>query len=158
MFDNLQANAYSLLTSYKFWMIILIIILFLYAASWVYKKYIEPKLNPSFVPNNEFINDDKDGSGGGQEVELLMFTVEWCPHSKNAIPIWEELKEEYNLKEYNGYKLIFRQIDGEKNPELADKYKIEGYPTIKLVKGNQVIEYDAKPTVAHLKEFLAAYL
>ena len=62
------------------------------------------------------------------------------------------------MKEYNGYKLIFRQIDGEKNPELADKYKIEGYPTIKLVKGNQIIEYDAKPSVAHLKEFLAAYL
>ena len=33
-------------------------------------------------------------------------------------------------------------------------YKIEGYPTIKLVKDNQIIDYDAKPTKATLTQFL----
>ena len=59
---------------------------------------------------------------------------------------------------YNEYKLIFQQVDGEENPTLADKYKVEGYPTIKLVKGNQIIEYDAKPSLEHLKEFLNSTL
>ena len=36
------------------------------------------------------------------------------------------------------------EIDADKNAEMADKYKVEGYPTIKLVYGNQIIEYDAK--------------
>ena len=38
--------------------------------------------------------------------------------------------------------------------EIKEKYKVEGYPTIKLVVGNQVIEYDAKPDVDTLKQFL----
>ena len=49
-------------------------------------------------------------------------------------------------------------IFGEENPDMADKYKVDGYPTIKLVKGNQVIEYDAKPTLENLKEFLNSTL
>ena len=69
-----------------------------------------------------------------------------------------KLKEEYDGKSFNGYKIIFTQIDGEENTDLADKFKIEGYPTIKLVKGNQVIEYDAKPSIEHLKEFLNSTL
>ena len=89
---------------------------------------------------------------------MMIFTVDWCPHSKKAIPIWNEIKEEYNNKVFNGYKLVFSQINGEDNPAMADKYKVDGYPTIKLLKDNQVIEYDAKPSIAHLKEFLNSTL
>jgi thioredoxin-like negative regulator of GroEL len=45
-------------------------------------------------------------------------------------------------------------VDCEREPNVADKFKIEGYPTIKLVKDNQVIEYDAKPDKEHLVQFL----
>ena len=68
------------------------------------------------------------------------------------------MKTEYNQQIFNGYKLNFIEVDGEENQELADKYKVEGFPTIKLVKGNQIIEYDAKPSVEHLKEFLNSTL
>ena len=50
------------------------------------------------------------------------------------------------------------EINGEENPSMADKYKVEGYPTIKMLKDNQVIEYDAKPTMSHLTEFLNSTL
>ena len=42
--------------------------------------------------------------------------------------------------------------------ELMDKYNIEGYPTIKLVKDNQIIEYDAKPTKSTMEQFLNTVL
>ena len=35
-----------------------------------------------------------------------------------------------------------------------NKYKIEGFPTIKLLKDGQVIEFDAKPTKENLTQFL----
>ena len=35
-----------------------------------------------------------------------------------------------------------------------NKYKIEGFPTIKLLKNGQIIEYDAKPSKTTLVEFL----
>ena len=42
--------------------------------------------------------------------------------------------------------------------KMVEKYKIEGYPTIKLLKDGQVIEYDAKPTKDTLEQFLNTVL
>ena len=41
---------------------------------------------------------------------------------------------------------------------MINKYKIEGYPTIKLLKDGNVIEYDAKPNKATLEQFLNTVL
>ena len=156
MLEQIQSGAYDLITSTRFWMIMVVIIFFIVIAIYVYYTYITPMVETNkFIPNSEYHPEDDNDS---PEVELLFFTVEWCPHSKKAIPIWEELKTEYSGSTYKGYKINFVQINGEENPEMADKYKVEGYPTIKLVKGNQVIEYDAKPTIENLKEFLNSTL
>ena len=156
MLENIQSGAYDLLTSSRFWMILIVAIFFLIVAIYLYNKYVTPMVDNKYVANNEF--QQKSDDSDLQNVELYIFTVNWCPHSKKAIPIWEQLKEEYSNKTFNNYNINFIQVDGEENPSLADKYKVEGYPTIKMVKGNQVIEYDAKPSLEHLKEFLNSTL
>lgn len=156
MLEPLQTGAYNLLTDSRVWMILLVIIFFLFVAFYVYNKYVTPIVDKTYIPNNEFPMKDK--ADDVDEVDIYLFTVNWCPHSKKALPVWEELKAEYNQQIFNGYKLNFIQVDGEENQELADKYKVEGFPTIKLVKGTQIIEYDAKPTTEHLKEFLNSIL
>ena len=166
MMESIQSSSYSLLSNSKFWMILLVVLLFLFVAVFVYNKYVYDVLKSNYITNSEFPSELSEGSGGpgdhgddtGPEVEMIIFTVDWCPHSKKAIPIWEELKEKYNGKLFNGYKLTFVEINGEENPTMADKYKVEGYPTIKMLKDNQVIEYDAKPSVAHLTDFLNSIL
>ena len=156
MLENIQSGAYDLLTSSRFWMILIVAIFFLIVAIYLYNKYVTPMVDNKYVANNEF--QQKSDDSDLQNVELYIFTVNWCPHSKKAIPIWEQLKEEYSNKTFNNYNINFIQVDGEENPSLADKYKVEGYPTIKMVKGNQIIEYDAKPSLEHLKEFLNSTL
>jgi hypothetical protein len=39
-----------------------------------------------------------------------------------------------------------------------NKYNIEGFPTIKLLKDGQIVEFDAKPTRETLNEFLNTVL
>jgi len=167
MMESIQTSSYSLLSSSKFWMILVAILLFLFVAVFVYNKYVAGVLSPNYIANREFPVDMTEGESGdgegtsensGPDVEIIIFTVEWCPHSKKAMPIWEELKEKYNGKQFNGHKLTFVEVNGEENPGMADKYKVEGYPTIKMLKDNQVIEYDAKPSVEHLTEFLNSTL
>ena len=158
MLENIQSGAYYLLTSSRFWMILIVAIFFLIVAIYLYNKYVTPMVDNKYVANNEFQQKSDDSDSDVQNVELYIFTVNWCPHSKKAIPIWEQLKAEYSNKTFNNYNINFIQVDGEENPSLADKYKVEGYPTIKMVKGNQVIEYDAKPSLEHLKEFLNSTL
>jgi len=105
-------------------------------------------------------NDDSQNSN--KTANLLLFYVDWCPHCKTAKPEWENLKSEYDGKNINGYTMIFTEHNcTNETPEideLMNKYKIEGYPTIKLIKDNQVIEYDAKPTKSTMEQFLNTVL
>jgi hypothetical protein len=54
----------------------------------------------------------------------------------------------------NGASLHFIEVDCDKDVATSDKFNVKGFPTIKLMKGNQIIEYDAKPSVVNLIEFV----
>ena len=45
-------------------------------------------------------------------------------------------------------------VDCDDKPDLADKYEVKGYPTIKLIYKGDVYDYDAKPELNSLKQFL----
>jgi hypothetical protein len=55
----------------------------------------------------------------------------------------------------NGYGSAGGGIHHEK---LMNQYNVEGYPTIKLLKDGQIIEYDAKPSKDTLTQFLNTVL
>ena len=111
---------------------------------------------------SQFKENFENGSDDKRTAELMFFTVDWCPHCKTAKPEWEQLKSEYKDKKINGYNVIFTDIDCTKETPQVEKlmntYKIEGYPTIKLLKDGQVIDYDAKPTKDTLVKFLNTVL
>ena len=44
--------------------------------------------------------------------------------------------------------------DDLKNKKLIKDFNIEGYPTIKMKKGNDIIDFDAKITPTSLEEFI----
>jgi thiol-disulfide isomerase/thioredoxin len=97
-----------------------------------------------------------------KEAELLFFYAEWCPHCKTAKPVWDDLRTEYENKTINGYTIVFTEINCTKESaeveKMMDKYNVEGFPTIKLIKDGQIIEYDAKPTKETLNQFLNSVL
>jgi len=124
-----------------------------------YYYYISPKLKSSYRPNSERV---PEGTVQSSSAELLFFFADWCPHCKAAKPIWNDLKSEYENKTINGYKVVFTEIDCStetaETEEMMNKYKIEGFPTIKLLKDGQVVEYDAKPSKETLTQFLNTVL
>jgi len=135
------------------------VILFAFIAIFYYMYYISPSMKPKYHPNNEQV---PAGQNNGKSAELMFFFADWCPHCKAAKPIWNELKSEYEHKTINGYQVVFTEIDcSEETAEvekLMNQYSIEGYPTIKLLKDGQVIEYDAKPSKETLTKFLNTVL
>ena len=122
-----------------------------------FKSYTESMTN--YSANREGNNANANSN---KTANLMLFYVDWCPHCKTAKPEWEELKSEYEGKNINGYNIVFTEYNCTNETaevdELMDKYKIEGYPTIKLIKDNQVVEYDAKPTKSTLEQFLHTVL
>ena len=47
----------GLLFNKKFLIIMVIVVIFLAVAFYVYNTYVAPKINPDFVPNREFVQD-----------------------------------------------------------------------------------------------------
>jgi len=86
--------------------------------------------------------------------ELMFFHTTWCPYSKKSMVEWNKFKSEWNRKKIDGYDIIFQEIDCDINEAVANKYNVEKYPTIKLLKDDSIIDFDAKPTVHTLTQFL----
>ena len=153
----------TLATSKKLWYIIIALAAFIGVAIYVYSYYIAPTLQPAYVPNKEF---EKEKTTHAQ---INLFYVDWCPHSKLARKEWAKVKEKHDKKIVNGSVLEFVEINGEQDDGqimnafeaqhgLTGDKKIDGYPTIILVKGDQVVEFDAKPNERSLTEFITTTL
>ena len=149
---SLKDSVSGVFSNYK--IVIGIAVLFIAASIYYYYYHIAPKLKPSFVPNQEY----KQVGADTQNADLIFFHVTWCPHCKKAMPIWEELVAEHQGKPINGVNVNFVSVDCDKDSAMADRYGIEGFPTIKLIKGDEVIEYDARPNKDTILEFLHSTL
>ena len=151
------SEKFSWLMNWKIATSIIVGIILVISAYFIYKQFTNSKT--SFRPNRENIPKDTNSN---KTATLMLFYVDWCPHCKTAKPEWDALKEEYDNKIINGYNLSLIEYnctnESEEISQLMDKYKIEGYPTIKLVKDNQIIEYDAKPTKSTMEQFLNTVL
>lgn len=149
MLERLKSMGLSLAGNTQLLTILFLIAVLIVITLWVYKKYISPKLQTSYAPNKEYIKSETSKS-----VDLYLFYTEWCPHCKKAMPEWSNLKQSIGDSQVNGYDVNFIEVDCEKEKALADQFKVEGYPTIKMVKDGQTIEYDARPDTNTLIKFL----
>jgi thiol-disulfide isomerase/thioredoxin len=140
------------------WMIIVAVIIFIGVAIYLYYYYAN-KPTTDYHANGE---QNKGSTQNSKEAELLLFYVDWCPHCKTAKPVWNDMRSEYENKTINGYKVIFTEVNCTEETaeveQMMNKYNIEGFPTIKLLKDGQVIEYDAKPSKETLSQFLNTVL
>ena len=73
----------------------------------------------------EIINSEKP--------TLVDFYATWCGPCKAMIPVLDRLKKEM------GDKVRIIKIDVDKNPIVADKFKIRGVPTFILFKKGDIV-------------------
>ena len=142
--------------------IVLVILFIILALYYYYYYYVFPKLKTKYNANNEHLSSSNSAGGSDKQAELLFFYADWCPHCKTAKPNWESIKTQYQNKTINGYHVIFTEVncttETADTEQMMNKYNIEGFPTIKLLKDGQIIEFDAKPTRETLNEFLNTVL
>ena len=165
--NSLTRGGTQLFSSSKFWIITGLAVLFIGIAFYIYQTYILPRLEPTFVTNAEMDDgqvSNADGSPGEPYAEIYFFHTSWCPYSKEAMPIWQGLKKKLNNTRINKHTLLFKEIDGEseesKIHEFEDEYKkkIDGFPTIMIVKDEQVVDFEAEVNTDNLTEFIQTVL
>ena len=80
--------------------------------------------------------------------------------SKKTDPIITELQTFYKQNPIENVEFKVLIINGETEETEMEKFeknydvRIDGYPSIYLVKNDKIIEYNAKPDLATLKEFI----
>ena len=143
-------------------LVIVVVLLLLGVSVYYYTNYISKGSGMSFSDNSTNDAVIAEGIDATGDAELIMFHVDWCPHCKTAKPEWDKVVEKYDGKSINGYNVAFTDMNcTEETPEvqeMMEMYKVEGDPTIKLIKGDQVIDFEAKPTEATLTQFLTTVL
>lgn len=90
------------------------------------------------------------------EVVMGLFYADWCPHCQNFKPEWKKVQDELNGKVMeNGLTPKLVSVDCEANPDLAKKYEINGYPTIKVIKPDgSVEEFTDDRSLSGIKSYL----
>ena len=155
--DNIFFQYMSNITTNKS-LAIFIFFLFIFSLigifTWIYYYYLKPKLEKKYAPNKEFIEAEPNKK---ESAELYFFFTNWCPYCKTALPIWEEVKTKVGDSTFgknNNVFIKFIDVDCENQADLAEKFNVTGYPTIKLIYNKETYEYDAKPNTDNIIKFL----
>ncbi len=151
---DLKQKAFNVAGNTKILVILFLVVIFLIASISVYRRHVSNRINSTYVTNNEY----NQGNTDLEYVDMYFFYTEWCPHCKTAKPVWYDFKKQMDGKQVNGIKINFYEVDCDKDSETADKFNVKGFPTIKMLKGKQIIEYDAKPSSDTLHEFVRTSL
>jgi len=134
---------------------IVVLIIFLFVANYAYNKFYTKKQANKY-------SDISNSNRRTKDVQIFFFHVDWCPHCKKALPEWTKFKSEFDGQEKHGY--VIKCIDLDCTTEdvsvtqAINRYDISSYPTIKMLKDEQTIDFDSKITSSALEQFVNSML
>ena len=139
-----------------YWSVILtviLIIIFILLGIYVLQKY-----GNKLLKKNRF-NDVANESPSETALRITMYSVDWCPHCKKALPEWDAFANTYHKKIINGYMVQCVKLDctdsNDPNVKAAlEANEVDSYPTVILMRGNERFDFDAKITKGALEQFV----
>ena len=145
MFNKLLTNRFVLM----FLVIILLLILWKCVSTIEGMSSSEDVFQNSSVPSTTPSNFKTEL---GDTPKLVWFYAEWCGHCKNMVADWDKLV----LGEGAG-KMIKINVGEQGNSAqeaLAKEYEVSAYPTILIINGADVTEFEGERTYSGLKQAL----
>ena len=99
---------------------------------------------------------------GGGENKFMIFHAEWCGHCRNAMNDFKKLYGIFGENKgirLNNKNIKVELIDVDQNKDIAVKYGVNSFPTLKLVKeDNNVEEYNGDRSWQHMTEWISNQL
>ncbi|KAF1591077.1 UNVERIFIED_CONTAM: Endoplasmic reticulum resident protein 44, partial [Eudyptes robustus] len=98
-------------------------------------------------------NENFDGVIANNKLVFVNFYAEWCRFSQILKPIFESASQ--NFKD-NANQVAFGSVDCDKQPVIAQRFKVNKYPTLKLFRHGQLVkkEYRGQRSVDAFTDFI----
>jgi thiol-disulfide isomerase/thioredoxin len=132
---------------------VIMIIIFILLGIYVFNKY-----GDKLMKKKRF-DDVANESPSETPIRITMFSVDWCPHCKKALPEWDAFANSYHKKVVNGYMIQCVKLDctDSSDPKVKaalEANEIDSYPTVIMMKGGERYDFDAKITKGALEQFV----
>ena len=124
-------------------------------------KSLAPHTAITPYSNVENFNDEdqqKEHFYGGDvsNAKLKLFYADWCGHCKRFKPVFDgELKQ---LVSSSNIPVKLEAVDCDRNPQMASKYNVSGFPTLILEVNNKPIEYQGQRKSENIIQFIKEHL
>jgi thiol-disulfide isomerase/thioredoxin len=112
-----------------------------------------------YVSNNKTTTQSYNGQSAStavnqqanQKPSTTVYNIyaDWCGHSKNLIPVWQQLENNF----INDSSIEIVKVEETQDPAIVQKYQVRGFPTILAIKNGQRIDYKGDRSLASLTEF-----
>jgi thiol-disulfide isomerase/thioredoxin len=134
--------------------VIIMLMIFGYFAYYGYNRYYVGKYMETFDMSNKVSRENA--------VAIYFFHADWCPHCKKAQPAWEQFVASFDGQEVNGYTVQCVDVDcTTETPDIKlklEQFSVESFPTVKMVKDGNTIEFESKITETTLEKFVDSIL
>ena len=138
-------------------LIIILIVLFIWLSVYCYNHIFVP-----FFRQKKYT--DVVNAANDVEIVIYFFYTDWCPYCTAAKPEWQKFKNDYHNRIFGNYRIICTDenctIETDTSPEankineLMTSYNVEYFPTIKMLKDGDTIDFDAKVNYHNLSKFV----
>ena len=129
--DVVTVTPFVSLKNKKF--VFLLVVLSVALAGAGYYYFIRPKITETYSSST---------------IRFVLFYAPWCGHSKSFLPIFDKFMESCKTNDKLKH-ISVEKIDCDTDKEACAPYRVQGYPTMLLIKGDKasdIVEYNSGRT------------
>eukprot|EP00730_Choanoeca_flexa_P005603 TRINITY_DN11984_c0_g3_i1.p1 TRINITY_DN11984_c0_g3~~TRINITY_DN11984_c0_g3_i1.p1 ORF type:complete len:585 (+),score=149.67 TRINITY_DN11984_c0_g3_i1:40-1794(+) len=108
-------------------------------------SYMKKQASPDWKPPADRVvkltNDNFDAFVDNEEIALVYFYAPWCGHCKQLTPEYEKAARDLYT---NNPRIKLAKVDATEETELASRFDVTGYPTLKIFRKGEASDYEGE--------------